>query len=42
MIALSDGGNQQPLGVAFRFFGERIAVDAGAIIIGEVLEEGPR
>ena len=34
------GLDQQPLGLALRFFGPRIAVDAGAIIIGEVIEEG--
>ena len=34
------GLDQQPLGLALRFFGPRIAVDAGAIIIGEVLKEG--
>ena len=30
----------QPLGIALRFFGERLAVDVGAIIIGEVMKEG--
>ena len=34
------GLDQQPLGLALRFFGPKIAVDAGAIIIGEVLKEG--
>ena len=34
------GLDQQPLGLALRFFGPRIAVDAGVIIIGEVIEEG--
>lgn len=34
------GLDQQPLGLALRFFGPRIAVDAGVIIIGEVLKEG--
>ena len=34
------GLDQQPLGLALRFFGPRIAVDVGAIIIGEVIEEG--
>ncbi len=34
------GLDQQPLGLALRFFGSKIAVDAGAIIIGEVLKEG--
>ena len=32
--------DQQPLGLALRFFGPKIAVDAGVIIVGEVLEEG--
>ena len=41
LIAGQDLGlDQQPLGLALRFFGPRIAVDAGAIIIGEVIEEG--
>lgn len=31
---------QQPFSVALRFFGERLAVDLGLILIGEVLEEG--
>ena len=31
---------QQPLGLSLRFLGSKIAVDAGAIIIGEVLKEG--
>ena len=34
------GLDQQPLGLALRFFGPKIAVDAGAIIIGEALKEG--
>ena len=34
------GLDQQPLGLVLRFFGPRIAVDAGVIIIGEVLKEG--
>ena len=34
------GLDQQPLGLALRFFGPRIAVDAGVIITGEVIEEG--
>ena len=34
------GIDQQPLGLALRFFGPKIAVDAGAIIIGEALKEG--
>ena len=34
------GLNNQPLAIAIRFFGDRLAVDVGAIIIGEVLEEG--
>ena len=32
--------DQQPLGIALRFFGERIAVDVGAIIVGEVISQG--
>jgi len=31
---------KQPFGLALRFFGERIAVDAGVILIQEVLKEG--
>ncbi len=34
------GLDQQPLGLALRFFGSRIAVDVGAIIVGEALKEG--
>ena len=34
------GLDQQPLGLALRFLGSKIAVDAGVIIIGEVIEEG--
>jgi len=34
------GLDQQPLAIAVRFFGERLAVDVGAIIIGEVMKEG--
>jgi len=30
----------QPFSVAVRFFGEHIAVDMGAIIMLEILEEG--
>jgi len=32
-------GNQ-PFALAIRFFGERLAADVGAILIGEVIEEG--
>ncbi|MYI60470.1 MAG: hypothetical protein F4105_02150 [Gemmatimonadetes bacterium] len=32
--------DQQPLGLALRFLGTKIAVDAGVIIVGEVLKEG--
>jgi len=31
---------EQPFAVALRFFGEHIAVDAGLILIGELLDEG--
>jgi len=31
---------KQPFAVALRFFGEHIAVDAGLILIGELLDEG--
>lgn len=31
---------QQPLGVAVRFFGDRLAADVGVIIVGEFLKEG--
>ena len=31
---------EQPFGLALRFFGEHIAVDAGAIIIFDILDEG--
>ena len=31
---------QQPFGLAVRFFGERVAVDAGFILVGEILKEG--
>ena len=34
-----DLGNQ-PLGIAIRFFGDRIAADVGLILIGEILKEG--
>ena len=30
----------QPLGVALRFFGERLSVDAGFVLVAEVLDEG--
>ena len=29
-----------PFGVALRFFGERISIDFGVLLIGEALEEG--
>ena len=32
--------SQQPLCIALRFFGDRMAVDIGAIIIGEIIKEG--
>jgi hypothetical protein len=32
-------GNQ-PFALAIRFFGERLAADVGAILIGEVIDEG--
>jgi hypothetical protein len=31
---------EQPFALAIRFFGERLAADVGAILIGEVIEEG--
>ena len=34
------GLSEQPFGIAVRFFGERVAVDVGFILIGEVLKEG--
>ena len=34
------GLDEQPLGIVVRFFGERLAVDVGTIIIGEVVKEG--
>ncbi len=34
------GLDEQPFAIAVRFFGDRLAVDAGLIIIGKVLEEG--
>jgi hypothetical protein len=32
--------NEQPFGVAIRFFGDRLSADVGMILIGEVLDEG--
>lgn len=32
--------SDQPLGVALRFFGERLSADVGVVLIGEVLDEG--
>ena len=32
--------SEQPLCIAIRFFGDRLAADVGAIIIGEILKEG--
>jgi len=32
--------DQYPFGLVARFFGERIAVDAGFILAGEILKEG--
>lgn len=32
--------SEQPLGIAVRFFGDRLAADVGVIIIGEILKEG--
>ena len=32
--------SQQPLGVAVRFFGERLSVDVGFVLVAEVLDEG--
>jgi hypothetical protein len=32
--------NEQPFGLALRFFGDRISADFGVVLIGEVLEEG--
>ena len=34
------GLGEQPFALTLRFFGENLAVDVGAILIGEVLEEG--
>ncbi|MDE0962401.1 MAG: hypothetical protein OSB73_04680 [Candidatus Latescibacteria bacterium] len=34
------GLDEQPLGIALRFFGKDLAVDLGAIIIGKVIKEG--
>ena len=34
------GPGEQPLGIALRFFGRSLAVDLGAIIVGEILTEG--
>jgi hypothetical protein len=32
--------SEQPLGLALRFFGERLSVDVGVVIVAEVLDEG--
>jgi hypothetical protein len=32
--------SEQPLGVALRFFGERLSADVGVVLIGELLDEG--
>jgi len=32
--------SEQPLGVAVRFFGERLSVDVGVVLVAEVLDEG--
>ena len=32
--------SEQPFGIALRFFGQNLAVDLGAIIIGEIIKEG--
>ena len=41
LITGKGGGlGEQPFAAALRFFGERIAVDVGAIVIGEVIKEG--
>ena len=32
--------NEQPFGLALRFFNERLSADVGVVLIGEVLEEG--
>jgi hypothetical protein len=32
--------SQQPFGLAIRFFGERLSVDAGLVLIADVLDEG--
>lgn len=32
--------NTQPFTLALRFFGEQIAVDVGALLVGEILQEG--
>lgn len=34
------GLGEQPIGIALRFFGKDLAVDLGAIIIGEIIKEG--
>ena len=34
------GLDEQPIGIALRFFGKDLAVDLGAIIIGKVIKEG--
>ncbi len=32
--------SEQPLGVAVRFFGERLSVDVGVVLVAEILDEG--
>ena len=32
--------DEQPFGLALRFFGDRISADVGLVLVGEVLEEG--
>ncbi len=32
--------SQQPLGVALRFFGDRLSVDVGLVLVADVLDEG--
>ena len=32
--------SQQPFGVALRFFGDRLSVDAGLVLVADVLDEG--
>lgn len=34
------GFGEQPFGLAFRLFGDRLSVDAGVLLIGNVLKEG--